>query len=102
LPPLDAEPIGEHTVEAASMRVPHTLAHADELWNQCYEDLMLRVGNRLEQEIARLGGSYAHVLEEHVESKYSGATGQGWLDGRFRYVLYRQATGSPCAPKALP
>lgn len=90
LPPLDAEPMGEHTVEAASVRVPHTLSHADELWNRCYEDLMLQARNRLEQEIARLGGNYAHVLDEHVESKYDGATGKGWLHGRFRYVLYRQ------------
>jgi hypothetical protein len=89
LPPLDAEPIGEYTLEAASVRVPHTLAHADELWNSCYEDLMLQASNRLEQEIARLGGHYAHVLDEHVESKYSGATGEGWLHGRFRYVLCR-------------
>lgn len=89
LPPLDAEPIGEHTLEAASVRVPHTLAHADELWNRCYENLMLEASNRLEQEIARLGGHYAHVLDEHVESKYSGATNEGWLHGRFRYVLYR-------------
>jgi hypothetical protein len=40
LPPADAEPMGEHTVEATSKRVPGTIAHQDELWNQCYEDLM--------------------------------------------------------------
>lgn len=101
LPPLDAEPLGEHTVEAASLRVPHTLSHADELWNRCYEDLMLQARNRLEQEIARLGGNYAHVLNEHVESKYDGATGKGWLSGRFRYVLYRQPMRPTPSPKAL-
>ncbi len=36
LPPLDAEVIGEHTLEAASSRVPGTLAHRDELWDRCY------------------------------------------------------------------
>ena len=91
LPPLDAEPIGEHTVEATSAPVPHTLEHEDELWHVSYEDLMAHAGKRLAQEIARLGGDYAHVLEEHVESKYSGATGQSWLTGRFRYMLYRKA-----------
>ena len=30
LPPLEAEPIGEHVVEAVSQRVPGTLAHRDE------------------------------------------------------------------------
>jgi len=98
LPPLDAEPMGEHTIEAASVRVPHTLSRADELWNRCYEDLMLKARNRLEQEIVRLEGNYAHVLEEHVESKYDGATGESWLRGLFRYVLYRKPTDSARAP----
>lgn len=57
LPPFDAEAMGEHFVEAASDRVPGTLAHRDELWSQCYEDLMAQVRIRLEQEVARLGGS---------------------------------------------
>lgn len=92
LPPLDAESIGEHTLEAASTRVPHTLEHEDELWHVSYEDLMAHAAERLGQEIARLGGDYAHVLDEHVESKYSGATGQSWLTGRFQYMLYRKPT----------
>lgn len=95
LPPLDAEPIGEHVLEAASARVPHTMAYADELWNRCYEELMRNASERLEQEIARLDGDYAHVLEERVESKYSGATGESWLAGRFRYVLYRKPRSAP-------
>ena len=90
LPPLNAEPLGEHTVEASSARVPHTLEYEDELWHASYDDLMAQADKRLEQEIARLGGDFAHVLDEHVESKYSGATGQSWLTGRFRYVLYRK------------
>ena len=43
LPPLDAEAIGEHTLETTSMHVPGTLAHRDELWAQCYADLMANV-----------------------------------------------------------
>jgi hypothetical protein len=89
LPPLDAEPMGEHVAEATSCRVPHTLAHRDELWERCYEYLMDQARNRLEQEIARLGGNYAHILEEHIESKDDAVTGESWLQGQFRYMLYR-------------
>jgi hypothetical protein len=38
LPPLDADLVAEHTVEATSNRVPATLAHRDELWDQCYRE----------------------------------------------------------------
>ena len=40
LPPLDAELMAEHTVEATSSRVPGTLAHRDELWDRCYQELI--------------------------------------------------------------
>jgi hypothetical protein len=91
LPPFDAEAMGEHVVEAASGHVQGTLAHRDELWSQCYEDLMAHVRIRLEQEVARLGGHYAHVLSESVDSKHDDISGEAWLHGRFTYVLYRQA-----------
>jgi hypothetical protein len=91
LPPLDAEAVGEHIIEATSGRVPGTLVHRDELWSQCYEDLMAQVRIRLEQEIARLGGDYAHVLDESVESKHDAATGEVWLHGSLTYMLYRAA-----------
>jgi hypothetical protein len=57
LPPLDAEAVAEHVVEATSGRIPGTLVHQDELWTQCYEDLMPKTSTRLEQEIVRLGGT---------------------------------------------
>jgi hypothetical protein len=94
LPPFDAEAMGEHVVEAASSRVPGTLAHRDELWSQCYDDLMTQVRMRLEQEIVRVGGSYAHVLNESVDSKHDDISGEAWLHGRFTYMLYRQASTS--------
>jgi hypothetical protein len=90
LPPLSAEMMGEHIIEAASSRVPGTLAHRDELWDQCYEDLMAQARGRLEQEIVRLGGTCAHVLSESVDSKHDVATNEAWLHGSFTYVLYRQ------------
>jgi hypothetical protein len=91
LPPFDAEAIAEHVVEATSSRVPGTLAHRDELWTQCYEDLMAQVRARLSQEIIRLGGDYAHVLSESVDSKHDPVSGEAWLHGSFTYMLYRQA-----------
>jgi hypothetical protein len=90
LPPLSAEMMGEHVVEATSMRVPGTLSHRDELWDRCYQDLMVHARSRLEQEIVRLGGNCAHVLSESVDSKHDVARNEAWLRGRFTYVLYRQ------------
>jgi hypothetical protein len=90
LPPLAAELMGEYIVEATSSRVPGTLAHRDELWNQCYEDLMAQVRSRLEQEILRLRGNYAHVLSESVDSKHDAVSCEAWLHGRFTYTLYRR------------
>lgn len=90
LPPFDAEAMGEHIVEATSRRVPSTLAHRDELWNRCYKELMAQARVRLTQEIARLGGQYAHVLDESVDSRHDDVTGESWLHGRFSYVLYRR------------
>lgn len=90
LPPIDAEPLGEHTVEADSMRVVGSLAHRDELWDQCYRDLMARVHLRLDQEVHRLGGHYAHVLDEAIGSKHDDRSGEVWLHGRTTYLLLRR------------
>jgi hypothetical protein len=90
LPPLDAEPVGEHTIEANSMRVPGTLAHRDDLWDQCHRDLMAQVHLRLAQEVHRLGGDYAHVLEETIASKHDDLAGEAWLHGCINYLLLRR------------
>ena len=92
LPPLDAEQIGEHVVEATSTRVKGDLAHRDALWDQCYSDLMVRLRDRLEQEVARLGGHYAHVLEESIDSQRDDASGEAWLHGRLSYLLLRRSS----------
>jgi hypothetical protein len=39
--------------------------------------------------VARLGGRYAHVLDEHIDSRRDDSSGESWLHGRFTYVLYR-------------
>jgi hypothetical protein len=97
LPPLDAELIGDHTIEASSERVSGTLTHRDELWNQCYTQLMANTGARLAQEIARLGGSYAHVHDESIEIRHDATTSEAWLHGRFSYMLYRR----PARPRDI-
>jgi hypothetical protein len=101
LPPFAAEAVGEHIVEAASDRVPGTLAHRDELWENCYESLMVHARERLEQEVARLGGRYAHVLDETVESHHDPVKNEAWLQGRFTYMLYgeKPAAEAPGTPR---
>jgi hypothetical protein len=89
LPPLRAELIGEHVVEAVSPRVPSTLAHRDDLWDRCYDELMAAAQTRLTQEIARLGGDCAHVLREALDTRHDDVSGEMWLRGCFTYVLYR-------------
>lgn len=89
LPPADAEAMGDHTIEAVSDRVQGTLAHRDEMWDRCYRELMDRARVRLEQEIVRLGGDYAHVMNEDVAPRHDDRTGEAWMYGRFDYVLLR-------------
>jgi hypothetical protein len=99
LPPFDADAVAEHSIEATSSRVPGTLVHRDELWGRCYENLMACTASRLEQEVVRLGGDYAHVLDESIDSRHDGATGEAWLHGRFTYMLYRQAVKNIPEPR---
>jgi hypothetical protein len=89
LPPLCADLIGEHVVEAVSSRVPSTLSHRDEVWDRCYAELMDAAQARLTQEITRLGGDCAHVLREAIDTRHDERSGETWLRGRFTYVLYR-------------
>ena len=94
LPPVTAEVIDDHVVEATSGRVQGTLSHRDELWDRCYQELMATAQARIEQELARLGGDFAHVHDESIDSKHDDATGEAWLHGRFSYMLYRQGPKS--------
>jgi hypothetical protein len=96
LPPFDAQPMGEHVVEASSVHVPDTIAHRDELWNQCEAELMAAARERLLAEIRRLGGCYAHVLQESIEPRHDASTGETWLHGCFTYMLYGDAVDEQC------
>lgn len=90
LPPADADAVGEHTVEAASERVSGRLAHGDAMWGTCYESLLRELDGRIRQELTRLGGHYAHIRGESIDSKHDMHTDQGWLHGRFDYVIYKK------------
>jgi hypothetical protein len=94
LTPIDAEMIADHTVEANSNRVPGTLAHRDELWDRCYQELMAGAEGRIGDEIARLGGDYAHVHGESIGAKHDDVAGEAWLHGTFTYMLYRRPAGT--------
>lgn len=89
LPPLDTWPVADHIVEASSNPIAGTLDHRDELWDQCYTDLMAVAEKRVQQEIARLGGGFAHIYAEQIDAKRTDASGEAWLHGRFRFTLYR-------------
>jgi hypothetical protein len=93
LPPLEAEVMDEHVVEAVSDRVPGMIERHGDGWEACHASLMAHVATRLEQEVARLGGDYAHVIDEHVDSRRDDLTTESWLHGRFSYVLYRRGPG---------
>jgi hypothetical protein len=94
LPPNEAEVLGEGILEATSGRVLGTLANRDHLWDRCLAELMAQAGTRLEQEVRRLGGQYAHVLSESIDTRRDDAAGEAWLHGTFAYVLL----GRPAAP----
>lgn len=88
LPPLSEKLEGEHVVEARSQAVPNSAEH-DHLWKLCYESLIAAAAERIEQEVRRLGGSCAHVVDEKIEPKTNHHTGEYWLTGRFLYVMYQ-------------
>jgi hypothetical protein len=50
---------------------------------------MANTRERLCEEVARLGGRYAHVLHESIEPRHNASTGEAWLHGCFTYMLYR-------------
>ena len=95
LPPLNAEMMSEHVLEATSSRVQGSLAHRDELWDRAYHELMENAQARINQEIGRLHGHYAHVVDESIDSRHDDATGEAWLHGLFTYALYRQPDAEP-------
>jgi hypothetical protein len=101
LPPINAELMAEHSVEANSSRVAGTLAHRDELWDRCNHELMAAAESRISDEVARLGGDYAHVHSESLGAKHDDAAGEAWLHGEFTYCLYRRIANETASVKAV-
>lgn len=89
LPPLREVIEGTHEIEAESPRIQDDLRHRSELWQRCHAPLLEQAERRVTQELARLGGSCAHIVDEQINSKVDDATGAFWLRGRFRFVMYR-------------
>jgi hypothetical protein len=90
LPPLDAEVMDEHVVEAQSPRVAGMIERHGGLWDECHRALIATVESRIAQELTRLGGDYAHVIDEHVDSRRDDITLESWLHARVSYVMYRR------------
>ena len=80
---------GEHTVQATSDWVGYSFAERDKLWAACHANLLSNTGERIAQEVERLGGSCAHVLEEDIAPKIDNSLDRYRLEGTFTYVLYR-------------
>lgn len=51
---------------------------------------MAHANARLAQEVERLGGHYAHVLDEELKSHHDPVTDTAWLIGKFTYVLLKR------------
>jgi hypothetical protein len=93
LPPLREEPAGEYIVEAESQPIPSGEASRRALWDQCHQNLIDHATDRLGQELSRLGGTSAHVVEADIREKRDPVAGTLKLLGRFTYVLYRAPAG---------
>jgi hypothetical protein len=90
LPPLDAEMVGEHVIEASSRRIAGSLARGDVAWDRCYDELMAEANTRLVDEVRKLGGDCARVTDETVDPRHDPKTDESWLNGTFTFVLYRR------------
>ncbi|MFN0248737.1 MAG: hypothetical protein ACKV2T_17745 [Kofleriaceae bacterium] len=88
LPPLSEQLEGEHEVTASSDKVHYSWDQRGRLWGRCYDSLMEHARERIIQEVVRLGGSCAHVLDEAITSRQDEVAGEFWLVGTFRYVMY--------------
>lgn len=89
LPPLSERIEGEHEVEADSPATHFESGVARQLlWGASYPKLLEQAEARIAQEVARLGGSCAHVVDEVITAKVDDANALFALHGRFRYVMY--------------
>jgi hypothetical protein len=90
LPPLDAELVAEHTVEASSSRVSGTLEHREELWDQCHQELMTNTTNRLVEEVARSADNAYGARRSDQPQGMPTWRARAWMHRGFTYMLYRR------------
>lgn len=91
LPPLSAQVLDTHVLEAQSDPIPWRFADRETLWAESQPSLDAAVRERLTQELDRLGAAYAHVVDEHIEEHTDPATATFELRGRYDYVAYVDA-----------
>lgn len=92
LPPLSELLEGEHEIEAESTHVHYAPGERPAMWSKCYETLQAVAETRVSQEIGRLGGSCAHIVDEQITAKTDDASAVFWLRGRYRFLMYRHPT----------
>ena len=94
LPPLSEMLEGEHEIETESQHVHYSVGGREAMWSACYGLLQTATEERLRQELGRLGGSCAHIVDEQVTARTDDASAMFWLRGRYRFLMYRhpQAT----------
>jgi hypothetical protein len=89
LPPFEAFVLDEYAIDIDGVRVPGTRVLRDEVLEWCRADLQRRCVARLEREVQRLDGHYAHVFCERIDATRDEAKDETWLHGRFRFSVYR-------------
>ena len=94
LPPLSAELMAEHTLEATSSRVPGTISHRNELWDRCYLELMANTQIRLAQESLASGATTpTSAMNPSTSAMTTRLAKRGYTDAS--YMLYRRPSLSP-------
>ncbi len=88
LPPLSEQIEGEHEVDATSPAMHYDFGARDTLWGRCYPLLLEAAEVRIAQEVERLGGSCAHIVDETVTVKLDDAAATFALRGAFRFIMY--------------
>src|SRR5262245_8818628 len=90
LPPVDAEIVGEHTVEASSGRVPGTISHREALCDHRYQALTPQNRRRTAQESARLAKDCARIIGASRAARNDDYRSEAWLCGRFTHALVQK------------
>lgn len=97
LPPLSEQLEGEHEIVATSDRVHASWGEREASWGRCYASLSAHAEDRIAQEVRRLGGTCAHVLDESVVTRRDDRTDELWLVGTYRFTMYVHPPDAPAS-----